>query len=195
MRGLAETNQPRHVAHRDGRLLDQQLSSHVQPALAQLLMKANLAALSEGARELARRAGKRPCNRIKRERTSIVAGDDYPRLQIQTSALLESGGTHTSLSDRDVRMGQAARASSPYARQADRSCSMTCVTRGLRRVRTTIPTNPSHPYGGASLASPRPTPPRSRAPPGTPPGAPPRDRLASCASCPPSACSRASSCG
>ena len=54
MGGLTKADQPRHVAHGDRRLLDQQLGGHVQPALAQLLMKANLAELGEGARELTR---------------------------------------------------------------------------------------------------------------------------------------------
>ena len=89
MGGLAEADQPRHVAHRDCRLLDQQLGGHAQPALAQFLVEANLAKLSEGACELTRRAGKRPCNRGVRERASIVAGDDHTRLQIQATTLLD----------------------------------------------------------------------------------------------------------
>lgn len=132
MRGLAESDQPRHVAHRDRWLLDQQLGGHFQPALAQLLMKSGLAELGEGACELTRRAGKRPCDRIERERTSIVAGDDDTRLQIQATALFDRGGTHTPLSDRPSKRGhdraQTGLALVPFAGEA-RQLAYSAATR------------------------------------------------------------------
>jgi len=54
MGGLAKADKSRHVAHRDARLLDQQLGGHIQPARLQLLVEPKLTALREGACELAR---------------------------------------------------------------------------------------------------------------------------------------------
>ncbi len=80
MGSLAEADQSRHVAHWNRRLLEQQLGSHVQSALAQLLMETNLAELDERPCQLTRRTGKRPRNPLVRQWVSIVAGDDHARL-------------------------------------------------------------------------------------------------------------------
>jgi hypothetical protein len=54
MRRLAKADQPGDVAHRDCRLLDQQLRRHFQSACEQILAKGRLAELRVCARQLAR---------------------------------------------------------------------------------------------------------------------------------------------
>jgi hypothetical protein len=100
MRRLTKADQSGHVAHRDRRLLDQQLRGDVQAACEQILAEAHLAELRVGARHLAWRAGKRPGDLLQRQGTPIMASDYDAREQVQTAALLDRCGTHVFLSDR-----------------------------------------------------------------------------------------------
>jgi hypothetical protein len=105
MRRLAKAHEPRHVAHRDRGLLDQQLRGHVQAARNQILAEGDLAELGIGARELTRRAGQRPGDPLERQRTPVVASDDHASKQVQPATLLDRGGTHTFLSDPSAANG------------------------------------------------------------------------------------------
>jgi hypothetical protein len=66
VRRLAKADQPGDVAHRDRRLLDQQLRRYFESACEQILAKGHLAELRICARQLARRARQCPRHLIER---------------------------------------------------------------------------------------------------------------------------------
>jgi hypothetical protein len=109
VRRLAKADQPGDVAHGDRRLLDQQLCGDVQAAREQILAEGALAELCVGARDLTRRARKRTGDLLQRQGTPVVTSDDHAREQIQAAALLDRGGTHAPLSDRQASTGTASR--------------------------------------------------------------------------------------
>jgi len=68
VRRLAIADQPRHVAHRDRRLLGEQLRRHRHAPRQQVLAEARLAELPVCALQLARRARHGARHRVQRER-------------------------------------------------------------------------------------------------------------------------------
>jgi hypothetical protein len=106
MRSLAKPHEPRHVAHGDRGLLDQQLGGDFQAAGQQVLAKSHLAELGVDAGELARRGGERPRDPVERQRPPVVARDHNTGLQVQATALIDRGGTHIPYSDRRGPTGQ-----------------------------------------------------------------------------------------
>jgi hypothetical protein len=89
VRRLAVSDKAGDIAHRDRRLLDQQLRGRTHAAHQQVLAEACLAELRVRTRHLPRRARERPRDAIERERTAIVARDRGAGQQIQMLALLE----------------------------------------------------------------------------------------------------------
>jgi hypothetical protein len=73
---LAKADQPRHIAHGDRRLLDQQLRGDIQTAAQQILAKGPLSKLPIDTGKLARRAAKRASDFIERQRPPVMACDD-----------------------------------------------------------------------------------------------------------------------
>jgi hypothetical protein len=108
VRRLAVADDTRDVAHRDRRLLDQQLRGGPHAAHQQVLAKRGLPELGIGARQLPRRAGERPRDALERERAAVVARDRYARKQIQATAFLERRLAHALLSDERAHPGHGA---------------------------------------------------------------------------------------
>jgi hypothetical protein len=86
VRRLAVTDQPRHVTHRDRRLLGQELRRDRHAPRQQVLAKARLAELPVSALQLARRARYGTRHRVQRERLAIVARHDHPCQQVQPAS-------------------------------------------------------------------------------------------------------------
>jgi hypothetical protein len=86
VRRLAVADQPRHVAHRDRRLLSEQLRGDRHAPRQQVLAKARLAELPISALQLARRARHRARHRVQRQRLAVVARHDHPRQQVQPAS-------------------------------------------------------------------------------------------------------------
>jgi hypothetical protein len=89
VRRLAIADQPGHIAHRDRRLLYQQLPGGSHSPRQQVLTKGCLSKLSVSARHLPWRAGKRARHALQRQRVAIVTSDRRARQQIQATALVE----------------------------------------------------------------------------------------------------------
>jgi hypothetical protein len=86
VRRLAIADQPRHVAHRDRRLLGQQLRRDRHAPRQQVLAEARLAELPVCALQLSRRARHGARHRVQRERPAVVALDHDPRQQVQPAS-------------------------------------------------------------------------------------------------------------
>jgi hypothetical protein len=86
VRRRAVADQPRHVAHRDRRLLGQELRRDRHAPRQQVLVEARLAELGISALQLARRARHRPRHDVQRERPAVVALDHDPRQQVQPAS-------------------------------------------------------------------------------------------------------------
>jgi hypothetical protein len=86
VRRLAVANEPRHVAHRDRRLLGEQLRRDRHAPRDQVLVEARLAELRIRALELARRTRHGARHRAQRERLAVVALDHDPRQQVQPAS-------------------------------------------------------------------------------------------------------------
>jgi len=82
----AVADQPRHVAHRDRRLLGQELCRDRHAPRQQVLAEARLAALGVRPLQLARRARHRPGHDAQRQRPAVVALDHDPRQQVQPAS-------------------------------------------------------------------------------------------------------------
>jgi hypothetical protein len=108
MRRLTKSHKPRNVAHRDRRLLDQQLRGDVQATREQILTEGDIAELGIGAGELAWRAGQSPGDLLERQRSPVVTSDDDARKQVQAATLLDRGGAHIPISDRPLPTGRYA---------------------------------------------------------------------------------------
>jgi hypothetical protein len=86
VRRPAVADQPRHVAHRDRRLLGQELRRDRHAPRQQVLAEARLAELPVRALQLARRARHGARHHAQRERPAVVARHDHPRQQIQPAS-------------------------------------------------------------------------------------------------------------
>jgi hypothetical protein len=86
VRRLAVADQPRHVAHRDRRLLGQQLSRDRHAPRHQILVETRLAELRICALQLARRARHGAGHRVERQGPAIVPRHDHPRQQVQPAS-------------------------------------------------------------------------------------------------------------
>ncbi|HEY2571204.1 MAG TPA: hypothetical protein VGI27_07015 [Solirubrobacteraceae bacterium] len=86
VRRLAVADEPRHVAHRDRRLLGQEPRRDRHASRLQVLVEARLAELRIRALQLARRARHGARNSAERERLAVVARNDHPRQQVQPAS-------------------------------------------------------------------------------------------------------------
>jgi len=99
VRGLAVADEPRHLAHRDRRLLGQQLRGDRHPPPQQVLLKARVTELGIGALQLARRARHGARHAAQRQPLAVVTGDDHPRQQVQPASVCQRVGAHALCSD------------------------------------------------------------------------------------------------
>jgi hypothetical protein len=86
VRRLAVAHQPRHVAHRDRRLLGQELRRDRHAPRHQVLVEARLAELRVCALQLARRTRHGARHHAQRQRPPVVALDHDPRQQVQPAS-------------------------------------------------------------------------------------------------------------
>jgi hypothetical protein len=86
VRRLAIADQPRHVAHRDRRLLGKELRRDRHAPRHQVLVEARLAELRIRALQLARRARHGARHRVQCEWLAVVARHDDPRQQVQPAS-------------------------------------------------------------------------------------------------------------
>ncbi len=95
VRRLAVADEPRDGADRDRRLLGEQLRRRAHPPLEQVLVKAQLAELRIDALNLPRRARHSAGDVGERQLATVVARDDEPREQVDTSSGGERLRMHT----------------------------------------------------------------------------------------------------
>jgi hypothetical protein len=86
VRRLAVADEPRHVAHRDRRLLGQQPRRDRHAPRHQVLVEARLAELRVCPLQLARRARHGSRHRVQRERLAVVPRHDHPCQQVQPAS-------------------------------------------------------------------------------------------------------------
>jgi hypothetical protein len=99
VRRVAVADEPRDVAHRDRRLLGEQLRRGRHAPRVQVLVEAQLAELRVRALDLPRRARHRTGDLCERQPPAVVARDDDAREQVQPSPRFECVALHATLSD------------------------------------------------------------------------------------------------
>jgi hypothetical protein len=99
VRRLAVAHEPRHVAHRDRRLLREQLRRDRHAPRRQVLAEARLPELRVCALQPARRARHRARDRAQRQRPAVVALDHDAREQVEPSPRVDRRTAHTFDSD------------------------------------------------------------------------------------------------